>query len=204
MPRSLSLSSGGILVVVARIVARHLGEVDGAVPVVGAARNGSGSSTSSMRSPSASASSAKPSRTSSSAFVPHRRAHQREGGLHGRPARRCREQVAARADDGRRRIAVVVAGERVGEQRRVLDRAREDADRVERFGLRQDAAPGDQPAARLEADDAAKRGRADDRAVGLRADSERHHAGARPPPPSRRTSRPACGSYRAGCASCRA
>ena len=112
------------------------------------------------------ASSANASRVSSSA-----RSH--TGVLTNASTRRQRRLLGRRLHerDARARprvgIALVVAGELLGEQRDVLERAREHADVVERARELEDAVARDQSVRRLEAVDAAERGRPDDRAVGL-------------------------------------
>ena len=73
---------------------------------------------------------------------------------------------------------------------------------IERARELEDAVARDQPVRRLEAVDAAERRRPDDRAVGLRAERQRHHAGG---DRRRRARRRAAGRVRrgrAGCASC--
>ena len=67
-------------------------------------------------------------------------------------------------------------GQHAGKKRRVVDVAGINPDRVETVGERLDPGAADQPKTRLVADNAAKRGRADHRARGLRAKAERHHA----------------------------
>ena len=90
---------------------------------------------------------------------------------------RPRRRSGGRAIGARIGVLLVEAGERLGEQRRVAHRAREHADMVERARQQQRAAARDEAVRGLEADDAAERGRADHRAVGLRADGAGHHAG---------------------------
>ena len=94
----------------------------------------------------------------------------------------------------------VEPGKHLGEQRRVLDAAREHTDMIERARQHQRTGARNEAMGRLEADHAAERRRPDHRAVGLRADRARHHVRRRPPRPSRSTSRPACAPDRAGCA----
>ena len=109
-------------------------------------------------------------------FLPHRRAHESK-------ARRQRRRLADGGAEIRRgvrpRVGVgrIVAGEHVEDQRQVIERTREGADMVERARQHQRAGARDQAVARLDGEHAAERARADDRAVGLRADGERHHAG---------------------------
>ena len=74
-------------------------------------------------------------------------------------------------------IAVVVELQHIGDQRHVLDRAAVDADGIERRRLRQHAGARNDAEGRLEAVDAAEGGRADHRALGLRAERQRHHVG---------------------------
>ena len=59
--------------------------------------------------------------------------------------------------------------------------------------LREHSTPGDEPAARLEAHYSTIRSGANDRAIRLRADSQRNHATRRPRRPIPRRNRPACG-----------
>ena len=59
----------------------------------------------------------------------------------------------------------------------IVERAREDADMIERARQDQRAGARNQAVARFDAKHAAKRRRADHRAVGLRTDRQRHHAG---------------------------
>ena len=64
--------------------------------------------------------------------------------------------------------------DRGAQRRQVGDRAAEDAERVEVVALQFDAAAGELAEARLVADDAAERRRADHRAAGLGAERRRH------------------------------
>ena len=114
----------------------------------------------------------------------------REGGLHRRPAHRDRRGAAAA------RRAIVCGSPSSWP---ASASARSAASSIVRAKtptvssgsrLREDAAPRNQAAARLEADDAAEGSRADDRAVGLRADARAAPCRRRPPRPSRRRSRP--------------
>ena len=132
------------------------------------------SSTSLAASPSASTSSANACRGHRLGLRPGRRAHEGEARRQRRLARRHRGERRA-GDRPRVGVLLVEADQRLGEQRGVLDRAREHADMVERARQQQRAAARDQAVRRLEADDAAEGGRADHRAVGLRADGARHH-----------------------------
>ena len=91
--------------------------------------------------------------------------------------------VGKRLEKGRRchraRIGIVgvVAGKHFENERGVGERAREHADMVERARQHQRAGARDHPMRRLDAIDAAEGRRPDHRAIGLRADCERHHAG---------------------------
>ena len=82
-------------------------------------------------------------------------------------------------------------------QRDVLEAAADDAERIEIVALHLDADAAELAKARLVADDAAERRRADRRAAGLRAESRPAPGNRQPRRPSRSTSRPACGP---GCA----
>ena len=96
-------------------------------------------------------------------------------------ARRQWRFAGRRVDEGRTgegariRILLVEAREYLREQRRIVDRAREHADMIERPRQQQRAAARNETVGRLEADHAAEGGGADHRAVGLRADGARHH-----------------------------
>ena len=106
----------------------------------------------------------------------------------GRPAdegqprlrrRRLGEHAPQRRGRGRagRRVGHVEAGQHLAQQRQIVQRAREEADVVERTRRRQAAAARDQAEAGLQAVDAAERGGPDHRAVGLAPQRQRHHAG---------------------------
>ena len=101
----------------------------------------------------------------------------------------------------RGRVARVVAGDDVHHQRGVGDGARQRADLVERGGEGDQAVAADPAVGRLEADDAAQRGRLADRAARVGAERERRELGAAPPPPSRRSSRRARARDPTGCGS---
>ena len=82
----------------------------------------------------------------------------------------------AGAGEGRG-VGVVAAGHRPEDRRRVGDGAAVDADRVLAVGDRHHAGPRHQAEGRLDADDAARRGGADHRAVGLGAEGRGAQAG---------------------------
>ena len=135
--------------------------------------------------------------------LPDRRLHER----HTRRQRRLAGQrLHERNARARARVGIVLveAGELLGGQRDVVERAREHAHAVERARQLEDAVARDQPVRRLEAVDAAERRRPDDRRVGLRADRQRHHAGRHRGRRARRRAAGRARRRRAGCASCRA
>ena len=89
-------------------------------------------------------------------------------------------------------VALVAAGQRGEEQRRVADRARHRAGGVHRLGDGDDAAAAHQPDRRLHPDEAVDRRGRDDRAVGLGADGQGREA--------RGDRRPGAGARTAGVA----
>ena len=99
----------------------------------------------------------------------------------------------------RRGVERVVAGDHVEQQRGVGDGGGERADLVERARERDEAVARHQPVGGLHADDAAQRGGLADRAAGVGAEPERRVARPRPRPPTRRSSRRARVTGRAGC-----
>ena len=133
-------------------------------------------STSLAASPSASTSSANASRVTGSAWSQTADCTKAKRGGSGGSRRRRRRQRRAR-DRPRVRVLRVETGHHLGEQRGVLDRAREHPDMIERARQQQRAGARNKPMGRLEADHAAEGGRPDGRAVGLRADRARHHEG---------------------------
>jgi hypothetical protein len=73
--------------------------------------------------------------------------------------------------------AQIAPGDRRGRERRIRDAGGENAGGVERPGEAFDPGRRQQAKRRLEAGDAAKRGRANDRTAGLGSERDRHHAG---------------------------
>ena len=190
------------LLVVAVEVVGHLHLHDDAMQLDGARRSLRPARPRSAASPSTSTSSANAATVAGSACgQAGERTKAKRGGSGGSLAATAAKR---RAGHGPRvGVLLVEAGQHLGEQGRILDRAREDADMIERARQQQRAAARDQAVRRLEADDAAEGGRADHRAVGLRADGARHHRATRRPLPSRWRSRRACARDRAGSGSCR-
>ena len=88
-------------------------------------------------------------------------------------------------------ILRIVPGHRAQQDRAILHRAGERPGLVERGGERHDAPARAPPIGRLDAGDAAERGRLADRAAGVGRRSPPAPAAPPPPRPTRRTSRPA-------------
>ena len=128
------------------------------------------------RSPRSRTSSANASRASASRLVPARRLHE---GEQRRERRLLGRHLAERDARPRPRVgvALVVPDQLLGEQRQVLDRAREEPDVSRVRESWKHAGARDEPVGRLEAVDAAERRRPDHGAAGLAAERERHHAG---------------------------
>ena len=133
------------------------------------------------------------------------------GRLERLPADPQRSRSAARGALERRRRAAAsgrlaralampagAAARRAQRELEVVDAACEQPRRVERGGGRQRPGQRHDAEGRLEAEHAAVGGRAHDRAGGLRAGGERHHAARPRPRPSRSRSRPACASRSSG------
>ena len=158
-------------------IVRHVGRHDGALVVPGARQRSSGRSiVCGAARPAARPSPRMPRASAASALSQTGvRTKAKRGGIGGSSASVSRKCGAA---TGRVSASFgVVAGEHFEDQRGIGERAREHADMVERLRQHQRAVARDRAVRRLDAIDAAKGRRPDHRAVGLRADGERHHAG---------------------------
>ena len=110
-----------------------------------------------------------------------------------------REGVPDLAGGGR--VVRIDAGQRAEEDRSVRHVASHRAGGVLVGADRDDARTAPEPECRLDADDAVRAGRADDRAVGLGADRDRLRGPRLPPRPSPSSSRRGCGRGRRACSS---
>ena len=88
------------------------------------------------------------------------------------------ERLAVRLDRARQapRVLLVVAGERLQDDRAVVHGARERPAVIERVRVGDDARAADEAERRHEPDDTAERRGATDRSAGIRAERDRHHA----------------------------